>query len=92
MRILQKPTFKKVVKKLYPLSKQELDEAIRAIMQTPTVGVLKLGDLAGVRVYKFRMQGQQMLLAYLFEERTETLTLLALGSHENFYRDLKKWM
>ncbi len=92
MRILQKPIFKKVVKKLYPSQKQELDEAISAILQTPTLGVLKLGDLVGVRVYKFRMQGQQMLLAYLFDETTETLTLLALGSHENFYRDLKKWM
>jgi len=50
----------------------------------------KIGDLAGVQVYKFKMVGQLMLLAYTFEHDTITLTLLALGSHENFYRDLKR--
>jgi mRNA-degrading endonuclease YafQ of YafQ-DinJ toxin-antitoxin module len=29
------------------------------------------------------------LLAYTYEEEVVTLTLLALGSHENFYRNLK---
>nr|VFK25534.1 MAG: ParE-like toxin of type II toxin-antitoxin system [Candidatus Kentron sp. LPFa]VFK36060.1 MAG: ParE-like toxin of type II toxin-antitoxin system [Candidatus Kentron sp. LPFa] len=33
---------------------------------------------------------QLALLAYTFEERTITLTLLALGQHENFYPGLKK--
>nr|VFJ59751.1 MAG: ParE-like toxin of type II toxin-antitoxin system [Candidatus Kentron sp. FW]VFJ64847.1 MAG: ParE-like toxin of type II toxin-antitoxin system [Candidatus Kentron sp. FW] len=36
------------------------------------------------------MNKQLALLAYMYEERIITLTLLALGQHENFYRGLKK--
>jgi hypothetical protein len=43
---------------------------------------------AGVRAYKFRVQDRQFLLAY--ELDNDALLLLALGVHENFYRDLKK--
>jgi len=41
-----------------------------------------------IRVYKFKMQNQLTLLAYLLSQ--EQITLLALGSHENFYQDLKQ--
>lgn len=51
-------------------------------------GEEKKGDLAGVHVYKFRVQDQQFLVAYEFDK--DNLSLLALGVHENFYRDLKK--
>ena len=50
----------------------------------------KAGDLSGVSVYKFKMVKQLTLLAYKYEDQAITLTLLALGAHENFYRDLKK--
>ena len=59
-------------------------------MNDPSLGEMKVGDIAGIRVYKFKMVKQLTLLAYTFEEDIITLTLLALGSHENFYRDLKK--
>jgi len=36
------------------------------------------------------MVNQLALLAYEYDEVKDTLTLLAFGSHENFYRDLKK--
>jgi hypothetical protein len=51
---------------------------------------LKKGDLNGIRVYKFRMVNQLALLAYEYDDANDRLTLLAYGSHENFYRDLKK--
>jgi mRNA-degrading endonuclease YafQ of YafQ-DinJ toxin-antitoxin module len=35
------------------------------------------------------MVNQLALLAYTYEDNRLILTLLALGSHENFYRDLK---
>ncbi|MDA0248357.1 MAG: type II toxin-antitoxin system RelE/ParE family toxin, partial [Proteobacteria bacterium] len=37
---------------------------------------------------KFKTNGQMMLLAYEFDP--ETRMLLLLGSHENFYRELKR--
>lgn len=92
MHVLQTPTFSKQVKKLHLNQKKELDQAIRIIITNPSVGIMKKGDLVGIQVYKFKMINQLTLLAYeLNEDRGELqLILLALGSHENFYRDLKR--
>ncbi|WP_081368429.1 type II toxin-antitoxin system RelE/ParE family toxin [Alteromonas mediterranea] len=53
-------------------------------------GEQKKGDLAFLRVYKFKMVKQLTLLGYSYEDGTVILELIALGSHENFYRDVKK--
>jgi len=90
MNILQTSRFAKTVKKLHANQKADLDKAVKSIMEDPRIGEPKAGDLAGLCVYKFKMVGQLTLLAYHYEDHTITLTLLALGSHENFYRDLKK--
>ncbi|MDZ7792174.1 MAG: type II toxin-antitoxin system RelE/ParE family toxin [Spirochaetia bacterium] len=90
MRVLQKPSFKKVYKRLHANQKAELDKAIKAIIKDPDSGQAKTGELSDVLVYKFKMVKQLTLLAYNYEEQTITLTLLALGTHENFYRDFRK--
>ena len=90
MNVVQTLAFKKAVKKLKKNQKDMLDDAIKMIMGDVNIGHAKKGDLAGVRVYKFKMVKQEMLLAYHFEGNTLVLTLLGLGSHENFYRDLKR--
>ena len=59
-------------------------------MAKPTVGEQKKGDLAFLRVHKFKMNKQMTLLGYSFNNGTLTLELMALGSHENFYRDVKR--
>lgn len=89
MQIVQTRQFKQSVKKLTPKQKLELDAAIKIIMNNPAIGQQKKGDLDFLWVYKFRMNNQLTLLAYSYEEHIITLTLLALGSHENFYRDIK---
>lgn len=89
MEVLLTPTCAKQLKKLHKNQKMELDEAIRAIIQDPCCGEMKKGDLSGVRVYKFRMTNQLMLLAYTVDESGLKLILLACGPHENFYRNLK---
>lgn len=58
------------------------------VNQCTHLGEPKRGDLAGVYVYKFKSKYQLMLLAY--EHDPETRMPLLLGSHENFYRDLKR--
>lgn len=90
MNVIQTRAFTQVAKKLKKNQKDALDDAIEAIMNDVTIGQQKKGDLVGVRVYKFKMVKQEMLLAYHFEGDTLVLTLLGLGSHENFYRDLKR--
>lgn len=89
MKILQTNRFQKAVKKLHANQKAELDNAIKLLVQNPEIGELKKGDLAGVRVYKFNMQNQLTLLGYRFIDDEPCLLMLSVGSHENFYRDLK---
>lgn len=86
--IKQMPAFKKAYKKLHPNQKIKVDEAIRKIIKNPECGTEKSGDLAGVFVYKFKVHQQEMLLAYAWCPKQRLL--LALGMHENFYRDLKR--
>ncbi len=86
--VKQMPSFKKVYKKLHANQKPKVDEAIRAIIRDPEIGEEKKGDLAGVFVYKFKIHHQEILLAYEWDPKERVL--LALGVHENFYRDLKK--
>jgi mRNA-degrading endonuclease RelE of RelBE toxin-antitoxin system len=88
--VLQTPTFKKAVKKLKPKQKTELDNAVKEVMAKPALGEQKKGNLAFLRVYKFKMNKQLTLLGYSFDDGTLTLELMALGSHENFYRDIKR--
>ena len=90
MEVLQTTSFRRNVKKLHANQKKHLDAAIRKIIDAPDIGEAKVGDLDGVLVYKFQMVKQLTLLAYSFEKETIILTLLAIGSHENFYRDLKR--
>lgn len=86
--IRQMPAFKRVYKKLHAQNKTKVDQAIRQIVDNPKIGEEKKGDLTGVFVYKFTIHQQEMLLAYEWDP-TERL-LLALGVHENFYRDIKR--
>ena len=88
-QVLQTPSFKKTVKKLHANQKQDLDDAIRVLMDEPTIGKQKKGDLSYLRVYKFSMVNQLTLLGYSYEDGSVVLELIALGPHENFYRDVK---
>ena len=90
MKVLQTASFARAVKKLHANQKKDLDVAIAALMVDPALGERKAGDLADVLVHKFKMAKQLTLLAYTYDEGILTLTLLALGSHENFYSDLKR--
>ena len=89
MRLLVTPSFVRSTKRLHAPQKLELDAALRIISADPSVGEAKVGDLAGIRVYKFRISNQQCLLGYRVLDE-HSLKLLTLGTHENFYRDLKR--
>jgi hypothetical protein len=89
-RVFQTPTFKRSVKRLRGEQKAALDAATRAVMNAPTLGDAKVGDLAGVRVHKFRDHTHMVLMAYEYSAVDDAITLLALRSHENFYRDFKR--
>ena len=89
MRIFVTPTFVRAAKKLHRLQKEELDTAVKTVADDAQIGEEKVGDLAGIRVYKFRMGNQLCLLSYRVLDE-DSIKLLTVGSHENFYRDLKR--
>lgn len=86
--VRQMPAFKRVFKKLHKNQKKEVKKAIQEIIKTPHIGTAKRGDLTGIYVYKFKISTQEYLLAY--EWIPDEGILLALGVHENFYRNLKR--
>lgn len=88
LKIITTPIFAKVVKKLHDKDKKTVDDAVREILAKPTIGEAKKGDLLSVSVYKFRINKQEILLSY--RVGPEELLLIALGTHENFYRDMKR--
>ena len=88
VQVLQTSAFARGYKKLHHKQRQDVDAAVEAIVNDPLAGEPKRGDLSGVYVYKFKSHTQLMLLAYEFDPKTRHLLLL--GTHENFYRDLKK--
>ena len=90
MNVQQTHEFAKAVKKLPKQHKADVDAVVKAIVADPSLGDMKVGDLAGVQVHKFKINKQEVLLAYEHDANAITLYLLKLGSHENFYRDLKR--
>ena len=89
MKVLFSPSFERHAKKLHEIEKRALDIAIREVLEDPTIGESKRGDLEGMYIYKFKNGQQLWLLAYTVDSQ-EYLTLRLVGPHENFYRDLKR--
>jgi hypothetical protein len=93
LAVLTTPSFTRAIKKLHARDKKVADDAIGDIAIDPTLGEEKRGDLAGVFVHKFKINKQEVLLAYRLQPnkvKPKELVLLSLGSHENFYADLKR--
>ncbi len=90
MNVFQMPRFKKYVKKLPRHFQQVILDAVECVIADPDSGELKKGDLAGFRVYKFNMVRQLILMAYMVEN--DSIVLYLVGPHENFYKDLKKYL
>lgn len=90
IQILQTPLFTRQKKKLNKKQIKELDKTIKVIVKNPKAGEQKKGNLGSIWVYKFKITNQQYLLAYEWDKKSRIL--IALGVHENFYRNLKKYL
>ncbi len=90
MRVFQSSSFAKTVKKFEENQKLELDTEIKKIIQDPSIGSERKGDLRGVFVHKFKIQNTLYLLSYRM--LGEDIELIMIGSHENYYRDLKSYL
>ena len=90
MKVIQSRSFERKVKKFTKSEKKKLDDHIRKIIDNPSIGTEKKGDLRGVYIHKFKIYTLQFLLAYRFVG--EDLELIMIGPHENYYRDLKSYL
>jgi len=87
MKIYQSRSFEKRVQKFNKAEKLKLDNEINQIIQNPSIGTEKKGDLRGIFVHKFNLLNQLYLLAYRFS--SDSLELIMIGPHQNYYRDFK---
>ena len=90
IKLIQSALFEKQVKKLHKNQKKDLDKNIKCILKNPNIGQEKKGDLTGIFVYKFKLVKQLYLLAY--RKNKNVIQLITLGSHENYYSSLKKYI
>ena len=88
--VQQTRRFARQYKKLHDNTAGDVTAAVEKVAQNPEIGERKKGDLAALRVFKFRSAGQLYLLGYTLDESVRLVYLEAVGPHENFYRDLKR--
>jgi len=83
------PAFRRFVKKQFLPLQLAIQDEVDGIGDNPGIGEEKKGDLTGFRVHKFRFHQQEYLIAYEIEK--VNLIFVMIGTHENFYRNLKKY-
>ena len=90
MEKLYKPPFRKFVKKQTRPLQLAVEDEIEKVGENPDIGETKLGDLQGIQVRKFKFQRQNFLIAY--RVTGPEIIFYTIGTHENFYRDLKIYL
>ncbi len=84
IEVIQAKRFETTLKKLPLYQLKKVEDEIDLIISDPEIGKLKKGNLAYLRVHKFRIDTQEYLLGYSWIEEEIQIILLQLGSHENF--------
>ena len=102
MRANYKRPFIQYVKKAHKPLQLAIEDAVEDICSSPEIGELKRGDLTGIWVYKFQFNHQHYLIAYRPAEDEQSqedidiellmIDFLQVGSHENFYNALKRYL
>jgi len=92
-----KRPFMQFVKKAHKPLKLMIEDAVNFICDNPDIGEEKVGDLAGIRIYKFHFNRQQYLIAYRPPAKELPVEFLVIdfyqvGTHENFYEALKRYL
>ena len=90
MKVFQSSSFGKKVKKFKLKEILRLDKAVREIIEDPSIGTEKKGDLKGIFVHKFKISKNVFLLTY--RVIGDDIELITIGLHENYYRDLKSYL
>ena len=92
LSIIELPKYVKQFKKLRRSVQVAVEDQVEYLLENPLVGEQKTADIFFIRVHKFKVGRQLYLLACELDEPENTLSLYSIDTHENFYRDLKKYL
>ncbi|MDD5272408.1 MAG: type II toxin-antitoxin system RelE/ParE family toxin [Methylovulum sp.] len=95
LKINYKKPFSQFVKKQHRDLRAAIEDEIESICNDANIGELKIGDLAGIRVHKFKFHKQEYLIAYQNIENEIQFVVIdfyKIGTHENFYEELKNYI
>lgn len=90
-----KPPFSRFVKKAHKPLQLAIEDVVEVMCENPSIGEAKVQDLQGILVHKWRFNRQEYLMAYKQTPTGIDLLLIdfyQVGTHENFYDDLKKYL
>ncbi|MBI4823690.1 MAG: type II toxin-antitoxin system RelE/ParE family toxin [Nitrospirae bacterium] len=90
MDVLYKSAFRRFVKKQSRPLQLVIEDETEKIKRAPEVGEAKKGDLTGLCVHKFKFKKQEYLMAY--RVKSDYLIMYMVDTHENFYRNLKRYI
>jgi len=90
MEKIYKLPFRKFVRKQTRPFQLVIEDEVEKIAINPEAGKQKKSDLTGFRVHKFSHNRQKFLIAYRL--RKTEIVFFMIGPHENFYRELKRYL
>jgi hypothetical protein len=90
MDIYFKSPFRKFVKKQARPIQLVIEDEVDRIIDNPGLGTSKKGDLADFKTHQFSYRNQVYLMSYRLRE--SELGFFTVGTHENFYRELKRYV
>lgn len=88
------PRAEKVLKKIKDRKlKQKIKEAIQQIAENPFIGQAKKGDLSGIYGYDVFYNKTNYEISYkIYEINKKIVIIILIGTRENFYKELKKYL
>ena len=86
------PKYNRIKKKFPSLLRKKLNEAEDEVAANPSIGKQKTDSLKEIWVYKFKPFDKNILLAYEVDKSKKEVIFVAVGGHENFYKDLKQYL
>ncbi|AQV95667.1 hypothetical protein BJN34_17440 [Cupriavidus necator] len=102
MKPIYKKPFVQFVKKAHKPLQLAIEDEVEVVCADPGTGEVKIGDLAGIRVRKFKFNRQEYLIAYRLQGPGRRATgadlemlwidFYKVGSHENFCDGLKRYL
>lgn len=88
------PKAEKFLKKIKDKKlKEAFHEAIIKIAKNPFIGQAKKGDLSGIYGYDVYYNKTNYEISYgIYEEQNKKVIVILIGTRENFYNELKKYI